>query len=491
MSTPTKQSTKAKKPSQTSRILESVELLLAIQEEQESSRGLSQEQTEKLADQLEALEKKLNRLPEVSCGHGSPSEQSGADTSGWSDRFEQFEFYLTDQLEKITDQVATQSPEQTDLSELRFSQFESSIVDRIDAMISSKLEKQLSELEKFNQPGLESCTNFSEKAAQQLTESNNKVLKQQALLADQLSQVSAQLDGQSKKLLEALKQLPSRSSEGGSHGDSSLSESFEASFELLTEHVDDKTNEIADSIETSLTKRLDALKTQLMKLETQNAFLSESASLLENVSSLTRCDVAEEVKLQNAVVTSELKSHFAEIIGKQVPVFGGLAGTNENSMVEPEIAPTEDDDSASHWHKQKRAMLEKYGIDPNYRPLEEEKKKSDKPESTSASAAEKGVSAVKELEGMHESINRISPEDSDAIEKLKKDLNSKLRDAEVELSINRAKVSQERAELEKQQSELEQRAARLESKLAASQDCEGEKQGGIMSRFTRHLGRGK
>lgn len=491
MSTPTKQSAKPKKPSQTSRILESVELLLAIQEEQESSRGLSQEQTEKLADQLEALEKKLNRLPKVSSGQVIPSEKAGDEANGWGDRFEQFEFFLTDQLESFTDRFAAKALEQTELSDLRFSQFESSIVDRIEAMISSKFEKQLSELEKFNKPNHKSSTNVNEKAAQQLTESNNKVLKQQALLADQLSQVSAQLDGQSKKLLEALEQLPSRSSECGADGDSSLSESFEASFELLTEHVDDKTSKIADSIQTSLTKRLDALKTQLMKLETQNAFLRESTSLLENVSSLTRCDVAEEVKLQNAAVTSELKSHFAEIIGKRMPDFGGLSSVSENSKVEPEIAPTEDDDSASHWHKQKRAMLEKYGIDPNYRPLEEEKKKSDKPESTSSSAVEKEVSAVKELEGMHESINRISPEDSDAIEKLKKDLNSKLRDAEVELSINRAKVSQERAELEKQQSELEQRAARLESKLAASQDSEGEKQGGIMSRFTRHLGRGK
>ena len=64
-----------------------------------------------------------------------------------------------------------------------------------------------------------------------------------------------------------------------------------------------------------------------------------------------------------------------------------------SDVAEPEVAPTEDEETASHWHKQKRAMLAKYGIDPDYRPLDEASHEPAKPKQASTTATENTVSA--------------------------------------------------------------------------------------------------
>ena len=67
-------------------------------------------------------------------------------------------------------------------------------------------------------------------------------------------------------------------------------------------------------------------------------------------------------------------------------------------------------------------------------------------------------------------------------------LTAKLREAELELSINRAKLDQQNAKLERQQSELERREKSLASKYASvGQDGEPQ-QMGVLDRLTRHLG---
>lgn len=63
------------------------------------------------------------------------------------------------------------------------------------------------------------------------------------------------------------------------------------------------------------------------------------------------------------------------------------------------------------------------------------------------------------------------------------ELQEKLRKAEIELSISRAKVSQERAQLEQLQADLERREAALGSKKAGS-----KKSGGLMDRWKKHMG---
>lgn len=93
-----------------------------------------------------------------------------------------------------------------------------------------------------------------------------------------------------------------------------------------------------------------------------------------------------------------------------------------------------------------------------------------------------------EIEALHDSIENIEAGDSPEIDNLKELLSSKLRDAEVELSINRAKLSQQWAALEERQFELEKREAHLESRYGEVDDSTKKKMG-ILDRLSRHLSR--
>ncbi len=91
------------------------------------------------------------------------------------------------------------------------------------------------------------------------------------------------------------------------------------------------------------------------------------------------------------------------------------------------------------------------------------------------------------LEALHDSIAQLDKIDSIEIEALKEQLTSKLRDAEVELSINRAKLSQQWAALEQKQCEMTQREAALKSKYGNL--TEATKKAGLLDRLSRHLTR--
>lgn len=91
------------------------------------------------------------------------------------------------------------------------------------------------------------------------------------------------------------------------------------------------------------------------------------------------------------------------------------------------------------------------------------------------------------LEALHDSIANLDKIDVAEIETLKEQLTSKLRDAEVELSINRAKLSQQWAALEQKQAEITQRESSLKSKYGNL--TEATKKAGILDRFARHLTR--
>ena len=71
------------------------------------------------------------------------------------------------------------------------------------------------------------------------------------------------------------------------------------------------------------------------------------------------------------------------------------------------------------------------------------------------------------------------------IEVLKEQLTSKLRDAEVELSINRAKLSQQWASLEQRQFEIAQRESMFANKYGKMD--EPAKKQGLLDRLSRHL----
>ncbi len=261
--------------------------------------------------------------------------------------------------------------------------------------------------------------------------------------------------------------------------DQFLDRQIEKLNEAIGGQLETRLEDLFDRFE-KLEQQSSAVRSQLTNLETQAVFGGTSSDTSAEPPAEWMGKIEDKLESSSRSLLSDVELRLDEFYDRLTTRLGS-APTVAKENLNPQVAPS-DDDSASHWEKQKRAMLQKYGIDPEKRPLEEEKKREQEEKAKQASAAEK-------LNSLHDSIANISPEDSEAIEKLKKDLNSKLRDAEVELSINRAKLSQERAELDQQRTELEQRMADLEAKLASRDQNPEDKKGGFMNRFTRHLGK--
>ena len=130
---------------------------------------------------------------------------------------------------------------------------------------------------------------------------------------------------------------------------------------------------------------------------------------------------------------------------------------------------------ASHWQQQKEAMLLKYGIDEDHRPsMDLDDVLATTPSTSQSSiqpppAAQLPTAQSPETQKLVEEPTSASipKADAESIKKLKDSLNAKLRDAEVELSIGRAKISQQQAELSERQAELDRRASLIEEKFAA------------------------
>ena len=139
---------------------------------------------------------------------------------------------------------------------------------------------------------------------------------------------------------------------------------------------------------------------------------------------------------------------------------------SQGQLDDKKEAKPADENSTSSWQQQKQAMMAQYGGDPGQLPLDQ---------------------ANADAESEEPSTEHTPVTNSDEVEKLKAELNSKLREVEVELSINRARLSQERAEFERNQAELDRRTAKLDAKLAAmnGDDDDGSD---LSSRFKRHLG---
>ena len=78
----------------------------------------------------------------------------------------------------------------------------------------------------------------------------------------------------------------------------------------------------------------------------------------------------------------------------------------------------------------------------------------------------------------------ISDADRQEVDRLKAELHQKLRDAEVELSISRAKIVQESAQLEEERRELEKRASQIEP--SSNAPMPGQKTS-MLDRLSRHM----
>ena len=299
---------------------------------------------------------------------------------------------------------------------------------------------------------------------------------------------------------------------------SSGGQDIEAMLELLTDHFNAKTAEIVEAagqvaqqphdsennfeprsgefhektqgliqdlelqFESRLDQRFEKLNAHLNKITSALAgqqVLLESGTDPENDSDPSLVDHYDK-RIEGVFLSVNARiDDLLGSLGNRISQFADNMAREESSQEVP-VAVEDNQGTASHWHRQKTAMLSKYGIDPEYRPL------LDKAPKVSSKVEDSELEEVTEnLESLHNSIESFSAADTEAIDNLKEELTSQLRDAEIEFSINRAKLSQLKAELDDKQVELERRASALETKYGGL-SLKGRKSG-FLDRLARHL----
>ncbi len=175
-----------------------------------------------------------------------------------------------------------------------------------------------------------------------------------------------------------------------------------------------------------------------------------------------------------------LQSQFSKMLA-QMKLELATGSSTQDDADESETEP--------NWSSQKQAMLSKYGIDPEHRPDMDLPTAPD-PVLETTMADEELSAATKlspESSGSEEESVSTDPKE---IKRVKDELNSKLRAAEVELSIERAKLSQLEAELESKQHELDRRDRELTQKYRSQQNnsaSPGEPEDSLLDRLKKHL----
>jgi hypothetical protein len=140
------------------------------------------------------------------------------------------------------------------------------------------------------------------------------------------------------------------------------------------------------------------------------------------------------------------------------------------------------------WESRKRQMLSEFGMTPDEIDQHIPNQKQAKAVNEKSNLAANVDSVA--LEALHTSLETLDKIDSgirsEEIDRLKEQLTAQLREAEVELSINRAKLCKEWAALEQRATELNQRESVLKSKYS---DAKSANKHGLLDRITRHLSR--
>jgi len=251
--------------------------------------------------------------------------------------------------------------------------------------------------------------------------------------------------------------------------------------------------------------RLDSLESQAVSTPTAEPAVTVLASQLETrFESLenifkTQCEMANlffaNARTQSSEV--EVKANTDAVVETESTLETTVSGAGAGAGAG---APT------AHWQEQKQAMMAKYGFDSettepdvatNAEPVSDQPVVDTPITDYSLAVTEEATDAVEEQAVVTEESNVAAEEQANtteeaSVDELKAQLNSKIREAEVEMSINRARLMQERVEFERAQAELERRAAKLEAKLAASTGGDNgdadDENSSIMGRFKRHLG---
>lgn len=237
--------------------------------------------------------------------------------------------------------------------------------------------------------------------------------------------------------------------------------------------LDSQAAEIAISVESQIEKRFEILESQIEKI--CSAISDQNMTLEAIKDTAPSSPVSTEEQEEQLRELEQRFDNASEKFSEKTDTIAGLFKSQIDQMIEnlsssitilsqgvvqkekvfeAPVFRSAADDSTTHWEKQKEAMLSKYGIDPDYRPVME------LPETQEPIDSEAEPESV-------DATERMSEADAAAIEELKERLNTKLRDAEVEFSISRAKLCQQQAELAEEQVELDRRAAAIEEKYAA------------------------
>ena len=147
------------------------------------------------------------------------------------------------------------------------------------------------------------------------------------------------------------------------------------------------------------------------------------------------------------------------------------------------------DEPESEWERRKRKVYAEYGeeLPANVKQSKEDAVDSSNVDDTNENSCE-GDELASLQESLHDSIESLDEVQAEEIEELRSQLTEKLREAEVELSINRAKLDQRKAELERRQTELDRREKSLASKYPTIGKDGTPQRMGVLDRLTRHLG---
>ncbi len=258
----------------------------------------------------------------------------------------------------------------------------------------------------------------------------------------------------------------------------SLQRKQESGFRELESLIDLKFRTLESKID-SLSR---SFNDQSKVLETSGVYDLKSADWLfqedkKQELETNLASVTEQITEKTEFIIGSFETRFENVLQDMGEKFSKLVEQSEQSNENT----TENDEDTSQWEKQKEAMLSKYGIDSDYR----ETDGSSPPPSTKPASPTEAHKKPTSQPSLQDSIEHHDSADIDA---LKTELNEKLREAEIELSIGRAKISQQQAEIASRQVDLERRSEALESKLAACPDGPARKTG-FLDRLTRHLRR--
>ena len=272
----------------------------------------------------------------------------------------------------------------------------------------------------------------------------------------------------------------SASSIGGTDSDlivDAISQKLESQIEKRFDAIESKLADIEDKIQNkessplSASKIQDRFETLDTRLEKVSIAIAGQQQLIEDRT--TNVDASE---------INSLRDQFSEMLG-QVKSKLADSSTGQTGPGRHDDQDSQETSSETDWSGQKQAMLSKYGIDPEHRPSMTLPTESGTDPVLETTIADDQLGTSDEMETEEE----IST-DPEEIQRLTKEMNLKLRDAEVELSIERAKLSQLEAELESKQVELDRRDLALSQKYGNRDNPnEQQEEGSLLDRLKKHL----